>query len=387
MKHLLNIAESAVPGPGVHFRKACYGNDGRRNFLRDVIAMANASVEGPRYIVVGIEIDGNGKRKFRAVSSDDFAGKPSYQSLVSDFVEPPIRVQYRPVTIGGKQLGVFEIGDCQDRPYMMRVDHCETLRRGDAYIRVQKTIVKMGRQQLQTLFERKFRESISADRIEIGFPGEIIHKEVSLPTIDLQALPSEVAGSKIKQLLDARESAKAFGSTTVMSRLMHARLFGPDTPYEKRTPEQLLEEMSGLKTKHVDDDKHFLFEENAREIQLVVFNQGEEVIRDASISIALPNHSSLFVANSLPKIPRNGEFVARSDDEQSRYPAVNQQDDVITVSQKIGEIPANSPVHAFRLPLRVCAGSDLEGRRFGIRYRLFGQNLRSPVSGQLRLLF
>ena len=30
---------------------------------------------------------------------------------------------------------VCEIGDCQDRPYMMHVDHSETLRRGDAYLR------------------------------------------------------------------------------------------------------------------------------------------------------------------------------------------------------------------------------------------------------------
>ncbi|MBT8077408.1 MAG: ATP-binding protein, partial [Gammaproteobacteria bacterium] len=374
MKHLLDIVEQAEAGPAVHFRKSPYGSAGSREFLRDALAMANASVEGPRYIVVGIDVDANGKRSRRAVPDDDFAGKPSYQSLIADFVEPPIRVQYRPVISGGKQVGVFEFADCQDRPYMMRVDHSETLRRGDAYTRVQKTIVKMGRQQLQTLFEQKFRESVDANSIEIGFPGEILHKEMSLSTVDLSAMPSAVAASKIKQMIDARESAKAFGSTTVMSRLMHARLFGSDAPYVKRTPEELLQEMSTLRKQHEDDDLHFLFEQNAREIQMVVLNQGQEPIKDASLSLAMPNHSSFFIASSLPKIQRDDKLVARDPDEQSRYPSVSQRDDMVKVSHKIGEIAANSPVEAFASPLRVCAGLELKGRKIGIRYCLFGQN-------------
>ena len=59
---------------------------------------------------------------------------------------------------------------------MMRIDYSEKLRRGDAYMRVNDAAIKMGRRQLSDLFERKFRDSVSAGDIEIGFPGEIIHK-------------------------------------------------------------------------------------------------------------------------------------------------------------------------------------------------------------------
>ena len=305
---------------------------------------------------------------------------------MSDFIEPLIRVKYRPVNVGGKRIGIFEIGDCQDRPYMMRVDHCETLRRGDAYARIQQTMIKMGRKQLQTLFERKFRESVSAERIEIGFPGEIIHKEVSLPTVDLATLPSALATSKLKQLIEVQKASKNSGSTSVMSRMMHARLFGADIPYENRTAEELMHELAGLKQKHHDEDLHFLFEENARKIQLVVYNQGDEPIRDASLSLALPNHDALHIASHLPKLRRNGHFVERRPNEQSGYPTVNQKDDLIKVSHKLGEIPASSPVQVFTAPLRLCAGKALEGRRIGIRYRLSGQNLRKPVEGNLRIL-
>jgi predicted HTH transcriptional regulator len=101
-----------------------------------VLALANASVEGSRYIVVGVDFDDKGRKQTHSVQNEDFSGKPSYQALANEFIEPPVRIRYKPLSVDGARVGVFEIGDCQDRPYMMRVDYAETLRRGDAYKRV-----------------------------------------------------------------------------------------------------------------------------------------------------------------------------------------------------------------------------------------------------------
>ena len=123
---------------------------------------------------------------------------------------------------------------------MMRVDFSETLRRGDAYVRVNKSAVKMGRRQLQALFEKKFKDSVSASNIEIGFPGEIIHKDQSLPTCSLAELPSIVASSKLNELIEAKEQVHESASNTMVARLTHARLFGSDTPYEERSTEETI---------------------------------------------------------------------------------------------------------------------------------------------------
>ena len=168
MDRLLKIARSATPESGVQFRPEAYGNESLRAFLRDVLALANASVEGNRYIVVGVDFDDKGRKRTHAIDAEDFSGKPSYQSLANEFIEPPIRIRYKPVSFDGTRIGVFEIGDCQDRPYMMRADFSEQLRRGDAYKRVKNAPVKMGRRQLMELFERKFRDSVSAGDIEVG---------------------------------------------------------------------------------------------------------------------------------------------------------------------------------------------------------------------------
>jgi hypothetical protein len=145
--------------------------------------------------------------------------------------------------------------------------------------------------------------------------------------------------------------------------------------------------MSQIKIKYRLDDEYFLYETNAQKLQLVVLNQGDEPIHDASLTIVLPNHNAFYVAGQLPKILRNGEYVERGRAELDNYPVVNLKDGAIHISNTLGELPTFVPVNAFGTPLRICIGSDLKGRKLGMRYSLFGRNLRSPAKGQLRLLF
>ena len=387
MDRLLKIARSATPDAGVQFRKSPYGARGIESFLRDVIALANAEVEGPRYIVVGVEFDDKAHKRAFAIDAADFSGKPSYQALANEYIEPAVRIRYKPVSLDGTRVGVFEIGDCQDRPYMMRIDFSETLRRGDAYKRIRDAAVKMGRRQLQELFEQKFRDSVSAGDIEVGFPGEIIHKQIELPTRDLAKMPSSLAASKLEQLLHIRNISTNSGSTTMVARLTHARLYGSDDPYVDRSPEDLLKEMDEIRVKYRDHDNHFLYSENAQALRLVVYNQGEEPIADASLSLVMPNHHAFHVAEQPPRRPVNGRFVDATPDEIAAYPAVSLKDDSVQVTCKIGDIPAGEPIDVFDAPLRLCVDQELRGRRLGIRYVVHGQNLRAPARGQLKLSF
>jgi len=387
MKQLARIVRSATPSTDVQFRKHAYGKSGVHRFLHDVLAMANASVEGPRYIIIGMESDAKGKKKAHTIDRDDFSGKPAYQALANDHIEPPIRIRYQPVTVDGKRVGVFEISDCQDRPYMMRIDYSETLRRGDAYVRVNDAAVKMGRRQLQALFEKKFQDSVSSADIEIGFPGKIIHKDQKVMTCSLAKLPSTIAGEKLHELMEAKSLAHESGNSTMVARLTHARLFGSDSPYTHQSAEQVEAEMRQIEQSYRDHDDHFLFEEHASKLQLVVVNQSEEAISDASLSLVLPNHNAFHVAPHLPKIPRDDRFVERTPNEQADYPSVSLRDDTVHVSIKLGDIPPGQPIEVFAEPLRICVGSELRGRRIGIQYSLFAQNLRAATKGKLRLLF
>lgn len=387
MNRLSKFVESAAPGAGVQFRKQPYGSNGIRDFLRDVVAIANASVEGPRLIVIGVDCDDAGRKSYHPVSDKDFSGKPRYCELVNEYIEPSVAISYEPLNVDGKQIGVFAVTDCRERPYMMRVDFSEELRRGDAYMRVNDAAIKMGRRQLQALFEKQFQDSVSGSSIEVGFQGEIIHKHLDLACCDLAELPSAVAANKLEQLIKIQLDSKDTGSTSIMARLVHARLFGSDDPYVSRTPDELMQEMEQIRHKYEDQDREFLFETHAQKIQLVVYNQGQEPVVDASLALVLPNDPDLYIADRLPKTRRDNGFVECEPDAASSYPSVSPRDNSIHITCKLRNIPVGEPVDVFGSPLRVCPGPGLSGRKFGIHYALHGKNLRSPTKGRLRLLF
>lgn len=386
MNRLAKIARSATPSRRCQFRSTHYGKRGAREFLRDLMAIANADVDGSRYIIVGAAFDDDGHKQLTGVERDDFTGKPSYQALARDFIEPPVRLRYESVIIDDVRVGVYEIGDCQDRPYMMRRDFSETLRRGDAYKRSGDRAVKMNRRQLQTLFEKKFRESVSGDSIEIGFPGDIIHKDRRVPVSDLSQLPSRVAAKNISQLMEVKSRTKSAAGNTMVVRLTHARLFGTDSPYEDRSPEELAREMQQIQRQYREQDEHYLFEKHGEEVQLVIYNQGDEPVRDASLTLVMPNHHALYVATRLPKLLEDDRFVDRLPSAQAEYPSVTLSDDSIRVSANLGDIPTGEIVEAFTRPLIICAGNGLAGRRIGIRFSLYASNLRAPARSKLRLL-
>ena len=387
MKRLAKIIQSATPSTGVQFRTSEYGSAHLRDFLRDVLAMANANVEGTRYILVGVGIDSRGRRRFSNIDRGDLTGNPSYVALANEFIEPPIRLKYQAVTVEGKRVGVYEIADSQDKPYMMRVDHSETLRRGDAYQRANNRAVKMGRRQLQSLFEQKFHESVSDASIEVGFPGEIIHKHRKIEVCDLSQLPSAVATEKLRQLIRIKRRTKHSSSNTMVARLTHARLFGSDSPYEDRSPEELKQEMRQIRRNYRDEDDYYLYEKHAQELQFVIYNQGEEPIRDASLALVMPNHAAFHVADRLPKRYQDDSYIDRSPAEHADYPSVALDDGSVQVSGSLGDIPAGELIEVFAKPLRLCAGIELAGRKFGVQYSLFAKNLRAPAKGKLRLLF
>ena len=134
-------------------------------------------------------------------------------------------------------------------------------------------------------------------------------------------------------------------------------------------------------------DNHFLFEERATLVQLVLLNQGNEELRDASLTLVTPNHNAFHVGTELPRIPRDDKFIERTPNEQAGYPSVSLKDSSVQVSVKLGDVEPGEPTEVFDLPLRICVGNELKGRRIGLQYALNAANLRKAAKGTLRLLF
>ena len=179
----------------------------------------------------------------------------------------------------------------------------------------------------------------------------------------------------------------------MVARLTHARLFGSDSTYVDRSLDELVEDMRQIEREYEVEDEQFLFGQNGKNVQLVVYNQGEETIRDASLSIAIPNHAEFHVAKNAPKVPTDDEFelIVMEDidkaDSPGRYPSVSLNDKAVKVIDKLGDIPPGEFVDVFDVPLRLYVGDGLQGKRFGMQYSLTARNMRTPAKGKLRLLF
>ena len=200
-------------------------------------------------------------------------------------------------------------------------------------------------------------------------------------------LPSTLASEKILELMGVHTEKKNRGSTTVIARMVHARLFGSDDPYENRTRDELQKDLDEMKGKHATEDEHFLFESNIESLQVVVLNQGDEPIQEATLKLVMPRHDEFHVAQQLPKQRRGGKFVERTPAELADYPAVTFKKDAVQVTSVLGDIAVESPKLAFTIPVRICVGSALAGKKFGVNYILDGRNFRRPATGKLRLLF
>lgn len=106
---------------------------------------------------------------------------------------------------------------------------------GSGWIRRGTKVFPLLRADLQRIFEAKLATKSSVEVTpRVGFPGDEPQGEVSLPALGLDELPSAVAAAKLRNVLEAKESARAvLGRTeTHLSRLVHARVFGVDEPYE-----------------------------------------------------------------------------------------------------------------------------------------------------------
>ena len=194
MNRLARIVRSATPSTAVKFCKRAYGKSGVERFLRDVIALANAEVEGTRLIVVGVEKAEGHQPQFHAVAKSEFSPDPSCQDVAREFIEPPLRVRFLPHVIDGVRIGLIQISECHDRPYMMRVDHSAAMRRGDSWIRTATGSVRIGRAQLESIFAAKLKKPDLGSSLELGFRGDFVRKDLSVPEFQRNIIICQYSG-------------------------------------------------------------------------------------------------------------------------------------------------------------------------------------------------
>ena len=382
MSSLEESSRFETANTGVAFRARAYGSVERKALLRDVLGMANAPVSGPRVIFMGVRDVIGGERKFLGLSDEainDVRGL--CQSLVSQFVEPVLNVGIRSMDVNGVKIAALVISDCEDPPYLLKASVSNSLRKGAGWIRRGTEYFRMTRADLQRTFEKKFLDPRGTAEIQVGFPGKIPQVEVELSVLNLDELPSEIAGDRLRRMLEAKDASReAFGRTeTRIDRLMHAKIFGGEQPYESHSTDTLAKRLECSAEENLDADRYYQFEVRAHKLNVMLTNVGGAALDGAALTLEFPRVEGVGISDALYASP------GAAQPSQADYPIVDVGPRTTRVNASVGQIQLGASVNAFCQPLRIWLRGPSAGKTLPVDYTLYGKNLRQTLTGTLRI--
>ncbi|MFP6827959.1 MAG: hypothetical protein VCC36_02740, partial [Gammaproteobacteria bacterium] len=92
MSSLEKIIRSRRAGPSVAFRERAFSSVERQGLVRDILGLANAMVDEPRYLIMGVRDGGPDDRSFVGISDEELdEAYERYQTQLSRYIEPVLK--------------------------------------------------------------------------------------------------------------------------------------------------------------------------------------------------------------------------------------------------------------------------------------------------------
>jgi hypothetical protein len=385
MANIDDLIEYYDENLNLDFKGSQYTRDEHADLIKDIIAMANADTNDECYIIIGVIHNNGGQKELRGISREGFIDDAVYQQLIRENVEPDIKFEYSLYEYAGKCFGVFKIGNCDDKPYMMKKEY-NKLKKGDSWIRKGTHQPRMIRRDFDAIYERKL--------VSIGFNGdiEILFEEnesdsITVPTVGEFTLPSEREARSILRAIEEKKNPSA-KKPTILDLYYSSGLDLPYAltgikPYHKRTLEELEENLRNVSKDFAADDAYFRFEENGYKFNIILHNKGEQYIEDGRIRVHIPKVDGLLVAPEVTVEPYRDSYGFNTfiyPEFRSKYPEVIESEKYTVIMESVGDIKHHSPILAFEEPVRIFFNSSLQGESIEIECEIFGKNLKKPIT-------
>jgi len=385
-KQLEAALRSGTHHPLLLIRPSLYSAMEHDQLVRDIIALANVPVRGQRFIVLGAKPAGESRIDFVGLSQADHMAGFTCAKQASNYIEPPLRIDYVQWPIGKTQVGVLAIDACENPPYLARCDVAQSVRTGDAWVRGSEGVRRMTRRDWERCFQDRYVETPFQGEVRVQFSGAAPADVIRLPVVDLSQLPSRDAAERVQALLTAKEAARSVAGTqhTYISRLSYARVFGGDQPYIDKGVETLRTELSNIADGYRQRDAYYKFEQQAHRVNLALQVESECAIENASLVLHIPANAGLEIAQQV--LHDDAAESAAGLPSTADYPNVEVSNAIIRVSATFDSLTPGKTVLAFDEALRVYIGEAAAGFKFPVRYELRGRNLRRPLTGKLYIV-
>ena len=382
MSTLHDLIRYESPHSGLALRKTLYGAGETGQAIADCLALANAEVKGRRFLFLGVDADASGTERLLGVEREALLEfRQRLERLVPACIEPGLDLVVRAIEVEGRLIGYVRLKNCESPPYLAARALGRGLRPGQGFIRRGARNHPLTRQDLQRLFARSRAPAVAVDApVEIGFAGHEPQRRIVLPALPVNKLPSELAAERLKALLIANDQSRdLFGRTeTQIARLMHAKLYGVDVPFQKRGDDTLVSSLKQLERDYGPADRHYMYEVRSHKLNLIVANRSDDNLHDAVLELSVPRLRGTGIADRIYAeadngLPRDG------------YPTLVSGASEVRVRAELETLYAGLGISAFREPLRFWVRDEAVGRLLPIAYTLHADALAAPVEGRLEI--
>ncbi len=274
LETLLHMSEGAT----LDFKGSQYPLDGatdeqKSEFVKDVLAFANAWKTSDAYILIGVSENPGHRASVNGVERhpDD----ASLQQLVNSKTNVPVEFAYIPATIDGNNVGVVIIAQSQQRPIFLRK--------------------RFGRLEPNQVYLRR------GSTTDVASPDEIARMGAAQATMDLRPTVSVQLGEAVFRTV-CGDSATICSHVLTAPPVPDSALSRLDSAVARLDPSEFLRRYSGPSREALDE-----YEKRVgllTPLAFVVHNPGRVLIEDLRIIADVTKEVELTMTDEVPEKPR-----------------------------------------------------------------------------------
>ena len=356
----------------------------RETLVKEVIGVANADVDGPRYILFGVNPGGADNKKLVGIPDTALAELKRAHRQVSSLVEPLLDLAFIFDRVDGKLVGALEIDGCDFGPYYVAQDLGEELHRGACWQRDGRELIETDRNQLLNNQTQAITDDaptmVPQDvRLSVGFNSDpdCEYLEVSVPdSSNPPFAEDESAGGDTKKSATLAQSLKETVSTmtTQMLKLAKSKKAADSDSHDAEDAGKEIAEAAR---------KHYYYEECAVKVDLCIRNECDVDVEDLTVEFGAPRLPGFDMADRVYTSP----FDKRSANAagQANYPDVEHRKDAIFVRTTVNLLEANETRPLFGTSLRLAVAPEALGRKLALQYVLRSADGRRLGDGRLKI--
>lgn len=392
MENIQDLIQYENENTSLDFKRDEYKKENYSSLLKDIISMANANIEGNRFIIVGLKPNSKGNRGIKGISKD-LVDSATYQQLIFENIEPEISIEYYPFHYENLTFGVIRIYNCKNPPYLMKKDYGNEknkLNRGEGFIRKGTHQTRLTRGDYNNFYETKSDSKYFNDEIKFTLISDEGINKISLTNIGFIKLPSQLNKEKIEAILKRKRLEDEnipikFSSTLPAIPNFTDLLLGRVSPYEKRDIPTLELNLKNINETYYDDDLYVLLEKESNKCNIRIHNKGNSYIEDASIKLIIPNYKGLIVVKEVYENPEKKFPISMPNLNNINYPNVTENKKYYEITYNIGNIKHQIEQDVFQTKLRIFTSTKLGIETLFIDCELFAKNIKTSIKQTLKV--